>query len=96
LRIFFKSFGPIRRTTGATVIELDVKESSTIRDVIQRVIDLYGEQFSRLVIDNGKVSGNLILLLNGRDTQRLDGLNTIVSQDDEVTILPHVQGGCVN
>jgi len=93
LRVFFKSFGPIRRAAGAAVIELDVDESSTIQDVIQKAIELLGMQLSHLIMTNGKVSGNLILLLNGRDTQRFDGLNTIVSEDDEVIILPHVQGG---
>ena len=93
LRVFFKSFGPIRRVAGASVIELDVSESSTIQDVIQKAIELLGKQLSHLIMTDGKVSGNLILLLNGRDTQRLDGLNTIVSENDEITILPHVQGG---
>ena len=93
LRVFFKSFGPIRHAAGAAIIELDVGESSTVQDVIQRAIELLGMQISHLIMTDGKLSGNLILLLNGRDTQRLDGLNTMVSEDDEITILPHVQGG---
>lgn len=93
LRVFFKSFGPIRRVIGESVIELKVGSEFTIRDVINFAIESYGDKLKQLILEETKLSGNLIVLLNGRDTNRLDGLDTKVSPDDEITILPHVQGG---
>ncbi len=93
MRVHFKSFGPIRRVVGEPVIKLSVEEQSTIRDVIDAVIVLYGTQLAKIILENDGISGNLIILLNRRDTNRLDGLNTLVSEGDEIALLPHVQGG---
>jgi molybdopterin synthase sulfur carrier subunit len=78
---------------GARVIDIEVPEQSTIATVIDRVIELGGPSVEKLILDNANVSGNLIILLNKRDIDGLDGQDTIVSEGDEVTLLPHVQGG---
>jgi molybdopterin converting factor small subunit len=83
----------LRKHLGARVIEIEVPEESTIGTVIDRVIELGGPSVEKLILDNTSVSGNLIILLNKRDIDALDGQDTIVHEDDEVTLLPHVQGG---
>ena len=93
MRVYFKSFGPLRRAIGESVIEVSVKEDATVWDVITVVIESTGESLSKLILDDGSISGNLIVLLNKRDITNLEGLNTRVSPDDEIAILPHVQGG---
>ncbi len=75
------------------MIEVSVKEDATVGDVIAAVIEASGEGLSQLIMEDDSISGNLIILLNKRDTNRLEGLNTLVAPDDEVAILPHVQGG---
>ena len=74
-------------------MEIDVPEGSTIRNVIDRIIELEGEEARRLILDGTRVSGNLILMLNRRDVDTLDGEETRVDEGDTVTLLPHVQGG---
>ena len=53
----------------------------------------YVRYIFRLDFGLKKISGNLIILLNMRDIDALDGQDTLVQEGDEVTLLPHVQGG---
>ena len=92
--VLFKSFGTIRRVLQKQLLELDMPEGSTVRDVIDEVVNIGGPPLSRLVLREGEISGNLIVLLNKRDVRTLDGeFGVQVSDGDVVTLLPHVQGG---
>lgn len=93
LHVMFKSFGQLRRILGNQLVEVEVPEGSTVRKVIQQVIALGGPELERYIMDGTRISGNLILLLNKRDIDTLAGEDTIVSEGDEVAILPQVQGG---
>jgi len=93
LLVRFKSFGPIRRILGQQIIELDVPEGSTVLQVVEKVVQRGGTPLRNLVIENGKIDGNLIIMLNKRDVSTLGGVDIIVNAGDELALLPHVQGG---
>ncbi|MHA1771311.1 MAG: MoaD/ThiS family protein [Candidatus Thorarchaeota archaeon] len=93
MRILLKCFGPVRRVCGSSEILIDVKDGATVHDVIMHVIDKFGPPLRDLLMNGSHVSGNFIIMLNKRDIHTLDGMKTVVHEDDEVSILPHVQGG---
>jgi molybdopterin converting factor small subunit len=89
----FKSFGPIRRALDSQELVVDIPDGSTVRDVINRVLEIGGTELEQIVMEGNKVSGNLIIMLNKKDVATLEGENTAVAHDDEIAMLPHVQGG---
>ncbi len=93
MRVLFKSFGPIRRLLGKKIIEVEVPEDSTVRQVIDFIVKQRGEELHRLIMDKDRISGNLIVILNKKDVDTLGGVDIAVSEGDEIVILPHVQGG---
>ncbi len=93
MRVMFKPFGPLRRLLKENLIEIEVPSGSTVRDVISRVIEIGGPNVNRLIMNESRISGNLIVLLNKKDVTTLNGEATVVNKDDIVSILPHVQGG---
>jgi len=93
LRVIFKSFGPIRRLLGTQVIELEVSEGSSVFQVVETIVDMGGQPLRNLVFDNGEISGNLIVILNKKDISTIGGVDIPVNEGDEITVLPHVQGG---
>ena len=93
MRVSFKSFGPIRRAVGSPLVELEVSKGSTVLQVIDSVIKAKGPGLERLIMDGNKISGSLIVLLNRRDIDTLQGTETAVNDGDEIALLPHVQGG---
>ena len=91
--VSFKSFGPIRRALTNQVLEVEVPANSTVRLVIDRIVEIGGNEVRRLIMDGDKISGNLIVMLNRKDVATLNGEDTLVQENDEVAVLPHVQGG---
>ena len=93
MKVKFKSFGPIRRFLKETIIDVEVPNDATVRQVVNRVVELGGEELRKLMIHNDEISGNLIVMLNKKDVETLGGIDIVVQHGDEVAILPHVQGG---
>jgi len=89
----FKSFGPVRRLLKEKVIDVEVPHDSTVRQVVNRVIEIGGKELKNLIIHDDDISGNLIVMLNKKDVETLGGIDIVVHDGDEVAILPHVQGG---
>lgn len=93
MKVRFKSFGPVRRLLKEKVMDVEVPNDSTVRQVVNRVVEIGGEELRKLIIHDDDISGNLIVMLNKKDVETLGGIDIVVHDGDEVTILPHVQGG---
>ncbi len=83
----------MRRLLKEKVIDVEVPDDSTVRQVVNRVVELGGEDLRKLIMHNDDISGNLIVMLNKKDVETLGGIDIVVHDGDEVAILPHVQGG---
>jgi molybdopterin converting factor small subunit len=93
LKVKFKSFGSIRRLLKERIIDVEVPTDSTVREVVNRVVELGGAELRNLIMHEGDISGNLIVMLNKKDVETLGGIDIVVHEGDEIAILPHVQGG---
>lgn len=89
----FKSFGPIRRHLDKQLIEVEVPEGASVYQVIRIVADLGGSDLKDLILKNGEIDGNLIVMLNKKDVSTIGGVEHLVNEGDEIALLPHVQGG---
>lgn len=93
LKVSFKSFGPVRRLLKEKIIDVEIPDDSTVRQVVNRVVEIGGEDLRKLIMHNDEISGNLIVMLNKKDVETLGGIDIVVHDGDEIAILPHVQGG---
>lgn len=75
------------------MMEVEVPSGSTVLQVVQKVAEIGGAKLKDLILKNGGIDGNLIVMLNKKDVSTLGGLEISVSEGDEITLLPHVQGG---
>lgn len=74
-------------------IEIEVSQDATVRQVINAVVELRGDELRKLIMQDKAISGNLIVMLNKKDVETLGGIDIVVHDGDEIAILPHVQGG---
>jgi len=93
VQVKFKSFGPIRRALDSQILNLEMPDGSVVRDAIAIVVERGGAELESIIMDGGRISGNLIIMLNKKDVATLDGEDTPLSDGDEIALLPHVQGG---
>jgi len=76
-------------TEGESLAEVD---GCTVGEVLDSLYARYGELRSRIAGDGG-LRRFVNVYVGGEDIRFLDGLDTQVSDGDEVTILPAVAGG---
>ena len=69
-------------------------EATSVRELLGRLIDTYGEQFRQRVVDsNGEPQQFINVFVNNKDIRHLKNAETPLSEGDEVLILPAVAGG---
>jgi MoaD family protein len=76
-------------TDGQAVAEVD---GATVGEVLDSLYECFGELRSRIAEDGG-LRRFVNVYVGGEDIRFLSGLETPVSDGDEITILPAVAGG---
>lgn len=89
-----KYFAYYRQDTGRKSEELDLAPL-TVLELLRYLGDRYGRRLSeRILYDGGAdINRQVIVLLNGRNIDFLQGKETIVAEDDEVLLFPRIAGG---
>ena len=75
---------------GATSVAVD---GATVGEALEVLYASHGDLRARIADDDGGLRRFVNVYLKGEDIRFLDGLETAVSDGDEVTILPAVAGG---
>jgi molybdopterin synthase sulfur carrier subunit len=81
----------LRSVTGGEA-ETQIDEAGTVGEVLDGLYDRYDGLRDRIAED-GDLRRFVNVYVGGEDIRFLDGLDTSVDDDDEVTILPAVAGG---
>ena len=68
-------------------------EGATVGQVVSYLDELYPGMKERLCDDTGELRNFVNLYVNGEDIRFTDGLNTPVSDGDEISVVPAVAGG---
>lgn len=70
-----------------------VSNCKTVRELLQKLCSMYGDEFDSLIFLNGELRKEIIILVNGRHICHLNGLETELSENDEISVFPTVAGG---
>jgi len=68
-------------------------EGSSVGEVLSTLAETHPETKSQLFADDGTLNRYVNVYLNDEDVRVLDGLETPVSADDTLVILPAMAGG---
>lgn len=93
MKVQFKPLGTLRRKIGKNRFVLQLDKGATVLDALNKVLEESNPKVKRLVKSNGEINGNLILMLNKTSVNNLQGVDTKLSDGDEIVLLPHIQGG---
>lgn len=86
-------FSTLRDAVGSKEIIIPFQDVHTVRDMI-RVIDTVNPTLAaKIVNEDGELSGLVHILVHGRNIMWLQGLDTVVSEKDEIVLLPPSAGG---
>lgn len=93
-----KFFALLRDITGAK--ETTEFSGTPLVVLLEQLCEHYGKEFTRWIFapadgtdQEKQLSGDVIILVNGRAIEHLAGLMTPLKEDDEVAIFPRLAGG---
>jgi molybdopterin synthase sulfur carrier subunit len=86
-------FGPIQESTGTKTTTWTVEENMTITELLDELISEYDDLEERLLTDGGALRDSLVLTVNKRHIDYLDGTSTELSEGDSVRLTTSIQGG---
>jgi molybdopterin converting factor small subunit len=92
MRITVKFRGPIAGRMGTPEIRLEFERDVNLRELLRKLIDTK-EEVRGVWSSPEQLNQNSLLLRNGVDIELTGGLETRLSNEDNVVILPLVHGG---
>ena len=93
MAITVKFIGALRHASGENTRVLDCEEC-TVKELIDRISGSSSDLKRSLIGgEDGNVRPNSLVLVNGREISVLNGLDTVLKDDDEVVFIPVVHGG---
>ena len=97
MQIRIKLYGVFRTAANANELNLEILDrEATVRSAIQRLVSRegFGNLKSLLMGSGGSdPRPNALILVSGREINSLTGLDTELSENDELALLPVVHGG---
>ena len=87
MKITVRAFGTLLLALNRT-FDLELADQATIQELLQQLSSQNPSTLLPLLWDS-----TLTLLINGRNIHSLQGMNTVLRDDDIVTLIPFVVGG---
>jgi molybdopterin synthase sulfur carrier subunit len=85
-------FGTLREAAGGKEVQVDFT-SGTVRSLLAELRAQHPGLASKVLDDRGTLESGISILVNGRSTRFLAGMDTVVGEEDRVAVFPAVGGG---
>jgi molybdopterin synthase sulfur carrier subunit len=88
-----KIFSILRDAVGIKELMIPVENGQTVREMIEVIGSVNLILHQKIIEENGELTGLVHILVNGRNIMWLQGLDTILTEDDDIILLPPTAGG---
>jgi molybdopterin synthase sulfur carrier subunit len=95
IRVKIYTIMALKEILGQRELEISIPEGSTIQDLISRMVERWGDRLSSYLFQprSDRPLSHIRLMVNGRDIEFLNGMETVLQEGDEFMMLPLVSGG---
>jgi MoaD family protein len=94
-RIRLRFLSTMKELVEKNYESLEVDAHATVEDLLRELSMRYNNSVVNLVFQEDKKSirNDILILVNDVDISALDGLETLLSENDEVALIPVAHGG---
>ena len=85
-------YATLRDFLGVSAIDLDSSQPTDVRQVLRQAVAAYPQLADKLWDEHERLSGSVLVLVNGRPIQFLAGPETPVDPADNVDLFPPIGG----
>lgn len=80
----------IREAAGTPEVEI---QANSVQELLLSLRGMFGERIFGLLVENGALREDVVILVNGQNVSHTGGLATPLKSDDDIAIFPPVSGG---
>jgi len=91
--MLIRAYATLRDLLGISKLDISLEEPVAMGQVLHHLAADYPLLANKLWDVDGNLTGYVTILLNGRSVEYLQGQNTLVMNDDTVSLFPPVGGG---
>ena len=94
MKIEVRYYTVLREITEKRSERVELRDNSSVRDLVQVLIMKYGERFSSYIYDtNQGLRNHVSYMVNGVNVNKRKGFDTMLHENDVFSFLPPVGGG---
>ncbi len=71
----------------------EIEKADNIKTLLSLLIERYGDSFRKALFNGDSLFSNVIILINGKNINSIEGLETKIENNDNIDIFPPVAGG---
>jgi molybdopterin synthase sulfur carrier subunit len=86
-------YATLRELLETSAVELKLEQTMTAGEALERLVERFPVLDGKLWDADRVLTGYVMVLLNGRSIEWLQGLATLVTDDDALALFPPVGGG---
>ncbi len=86
-------FATVRDVVGSRTLSVPLQNRATVRDMIHSIETTCPALGAKLLDETGQLSSVIHIYVRGRNIEWLDGLDTLIAEQDDVFIVPPMAGG---
>ncbi len=85
----------LKKILGEREFEISIPEGSTVKDLLSWMVNKWGNPLSDHLFkeETHSVFPHIRFMVNGRSIEFLKGMDTVLHEGDELSMLPLVAGG---
>jgi len=95
MKIKFRLYGVMKITVGSRELNRMLPKKSCLGDALRQLEDEFKDQFIAYQVTSETMQ-QIRVLLNGQDHMSLEGMDTLLTDGDTITLLPQITGGAGN
>ena len=85
---------PLRNlSNGERSVNIELDENSTILDSINKLNDIYSGISAKIIDENNSLHNFVNIFMDGEDVRYIQGVDTKLIDNCEISIVPAVAGG---
>ncbi len=93
MKITFRTFATFREVIGAKETALLLPPGETVGGLLENLCQTYPGLRPHLFDVAGRIKPYILILKNGRSVMSLQQLDTVIDEDDVISLFPPVAGG---
>jgi len=95
IKVNVRLVGVLRGVSGKSSFTVKLRDGDMLATLVQRLSAEFSEEFKRVLVDSEQNDPrpNVLILVNGKEIELLQKLETKLEDNDTVTMIPVSHGG---